>query len=54
MSIGDKRKLLAGRLRLFTVDEVIAPFKASINHVGGIALPYFAFSVHHFRLQMKR
>lgn len=26
----------------FTVDEVVTPFKASINHVGAVALPYFA------------
>lgn len=26
----------------FTVDEIIAPFKASAKHVGAIALPYFA------------
>lgn len=26
----------------FTVEEVVTPFKASINHVGAIALPYFA------------
>jgi putative NADPH-quinone reductase len=26
----------------FTVDEILAPFQASANHVGAIALPYFS------------
>lgn len=43
MSIGDKKENYSPEGSVsFTVDEVIAPFKASINHVGGIALPYFA------------
>lgn len=43
MSIGDKKENYTPEGSVsFTVDEVIAPFKASINHVGGIALPYFA------------
>jgi putative NADPH-quinone reductase len=43
MSIGDKREnyLPAGSVS-FTVDEVIAPFKASAIHVGATALPHFA------------
>ncbi|NOU81211.1 flavodoxin family protein [Paenibacillus sp. LMG 31459] len=43
MSIGDKQEnyLPAGSVA-FTVDEVIAPFKASARHVGAIALPNFA------------
>lgn len=43
MSIGDKKGsyLPAGSVS-FTVDEVIIPFKASVKHVGAIALPYFA------------
>lgn len=27
----------------FTVEQLIAPFKASLHHVGAIELPYFAF-----------
>lgn len=43
MSIGDKKEnySTAGSIS-FTVDEVITPFKASMIHVGAIALPYFA------------
>ncbi|MEC0169137.1 NAD(P)H-dependent oxidoreductase [Paenibacillus graminis] len=43
MSIGDKQEnyLLEGSVS-FTMDEVIAPFKASARHVGAVALPYFA------------
>ncbi len=43
MSIGDKKEnyLPEGSIS-FTVDEVIAPFKASTRHVGAVALPYFA------------
>ncbi|MNI83587.1 General stress protein 14 [compost metagenome] len=43
MSIGDKKEnyLPEGSVS-FTVDEVIAPFKASAIHVGATALPYFA------------
>ncbi len=43
MSIGDKKEnyLPTGSVS-FTVDEVIAPFKASAVHVGAITLPYFA------------
>lgn len=43
MSIGDKKEnyLSTGSVS-FTVDEVIAPFKASAVHVGAIPLPYFA------------
>ncbi|WP_145323494.1 NAD(P)H-dependent oxidoreductase [Paenibacillus xylanexedens] len=43
MSIGDKKvNYTRDGSVSFTVDEVIAPFKASINHVGAVALPYFA------------
>ncbi|MCG7383121.1 NAD(P)H-dependent oxidoreductase [Paenibacillus sp. ACRRY] len=43
MSIGDKKENYTPEGSVsFTVDEVIAPFKASIKHVGAIALPYFA------------
>lgn len=43
MSIGDKKEnyLPAGSVS-FTVDEVLAPFKASAIHVGATALPHFA------------
>ncbi|WP_310830000.1 NAD(P)H-dependent oxidoreductase [Paenibacillus pedocola] len=43
MSIGDKKEnyLPVGSVS-FTVDEVIAPFKASAIHVGATALPHFA------------
>ncbi|NEN87003.1 NAD(P)H-dependent oxidoreductase [Paenibacillus elgii] len=43
MSIGDKKEnYLPEGSSSFTVDEVIAPFKASTGHVGAMALPYFA------------
>lgn len=43
MSIGDKKENYSPTGAIgFTVDEVITPFKASIIHVGAIALPYFA------------
>ncbi|MNN84614.1 General stress protein 14 [compost metagenome] len=43
MSIGDKEENYSpGGSVSFTVDEVIAPFKASMNHVGAVVLPYFA------------
>ncbi|WP_340395014.1 NAD(P)H-dependent oxidoreductase [Paenibacillus sp. FSL E2-0177] len=43
LSIGDKKENYqpAGSVS-FTVDQVIAPFKASAKHVGAEALPYFA------------
>ncbi|WP_028544383.1 NAD(P)H-dependent oxidoreductase [Paenibacillus taiwanensis] len=43
ISIGDKKEnyMPEGSVS-FTVDEVIAPFKASTRHVGALALPYFA------------
>lgn len=43
MTIGDKKEnyLPTGSVS-FTIDEVIAPFKASAVHVGATALPYFA------------
>ena len=43
LSIGDKKEnyLPTGSVS-FTVDEVITPFKASVNNIGAIALPYFA------------
>lgn len=43
MSIGDKKENYhpTGSVS-FTVDEVIAPFKASAIHVGATTLPYFA------------
>ncbi len=43
VSIGDKKENYrpAGSVS-FTVDEVIAPFKASAIHVGATVLPYFA------------
>ena len=43
MSIGDKKANYspAGSVA-FTVDEVITPFKATVVHVGALALPYFA------------
>lgn len=41
MSIGDKKQNYTPEGSVsFTVDEVIAPFKASATHVGAIALPY--------------
>lgn len=44
LSIGDKKKNYthAGAIG-FTVDELLAPFKASATHVGAVMLPYFAF-----------
>lgn len=43
MSIGDKKENYSPTGSIsFTVDEVIAPFKASAVHVGAITLPYFA------------
>ncbi|MGF9698646.1 NAD(P)H-dependent oxidoreductase [Paenibacillus sp. MABNR03] len=43
LSIGDKKENYTTEGSVsFSVDEVIAPFKASINHVGAIALLYFA------------
>ena len=43
LSIGDKKDnyLPTGSVS-FTVDEVITPFKASLKHVGAIAIPYFS------------
>ncbi|WP_196600830.1 NAD(P)H-dependent oxidoreductase [Pectinatus frisingensis] len=43
ISIGDKKEnyLPTGSVS-FTINELIAPFKASVKHVGGIVLPYFA------------
>lgn len=43
ISIGDKRTnyLPSGGVS-FTVDEILAPFKASLRHVGAIELPFFA------------
>ncbi len=43
MTIGDKQENYspAGSVS-FTVDEMIAPFKASMIHVGAELLPYFA------------
>lgn len=43
MSIGDKQEnySAAGSVS-YTVDEMTAPFKASMRHVGAIALPYYA------------
>jgi len=43
LSIGDKKENYQHEGSVsFTVDEVIAPFKASAKHVGAEALPYFA------------
>lgn len=43
ISIGDKKENYQPEGSVsFTVDEVIAPFKASAKHVGAEALPYFA------------
>ncbi|MEO2206688.1 NAD(P)H-dependent oxidoreductase [Paenibacillus pabuli] len=43
MSIGDKKGNYTREGSVsFSVDEVITPFIASINHVGAVALPYFA------------
>ncbi|WP_025719628.1 NAD(P)H-dependent oxidoreductase [Paenibacillus polymyxa] len=43
MSIGDKKENYSPTGSVsFTVDEVVAPFKASAVHVGAITLPYFA------------
>ncbi|MNC26357.1 General stress protein 14 [compost metagenome] len=43
LSIGDKKENYQPEGSVsFTVDEVIAPFKASAKHVGAEALPYFA------------
>ncbi|MET3209187.1 UNVERIFIED_CONTAM: putative NADPH-quinone reductase [Paenibacillus sp. PvR008] len=43
MSIGDKKENYSPTGSVsFTVDEVIAPFKASAVHVGAIVLPYFS------------
>ena len=43
LSIGDKKTSYthSGPIK-FTVDELMAPFKATATHVGAIALPYFA------------
>lgn len=43
MSIGDKKMnyMPSGSVS-YTVDELITPFKASLRHVGAVALPYFA------------
>jgi putative NADPH-quinone reductase len=43
MSIGDKKENYSKSGCIsFTVDEILAPFKASANHVGAVALPYFS------------
>lgn len=43
LSIGDKEENYRPEGSVsFTVDEVIAPFKASAKHVGASVLPYFA------------
>lgn len=43
MSIGDKKENYTKEGSItFTVDEILAPFKASANHVGAVALPYFS------------
>lgn len=43
ISIGDKKENYTREGSIsFTLDEVVTPFKASINHVGAVALPYFA------------
>lgn len=43
MSIGDKKENYSPTGSVsFTVEEVVAPFKASAVHVGAITLPYFA------------
>ncbi|NGZ77053.1 NAD(P)H-dependent oxidoreductase [Saccharibacillus alkalitolerans] len=43
ISIGDKRlNYLPEGGVAYTVDEILAPFKASLRHVGAIELPYFA------------
>ncbi|MEJ8303363.1 NAD(P)H-dependent oxidoreductase [Saccharibacillus sacchari] len=43
ISIGDKKQnyTRSGGVS-FTVDEILAPFKASLRHVGAIELPFFA------------
>lgn len=43
MSIGDKKANYSKEGPItFTVDEIIAPFKATAIHVGAISLPYFS------------
>ncbi|NRT35257.1 hypothetical protein BJV38_002157 [Clostridium beijerinckii] len=43
MSIGDKKTNYSKEGHItFTVDEIIAPFKATAIHVGAISLPYFS------------
>ncbi len=43
LSIGDKKENYQSSGPIsFTVDELIAPFKASLTHVGAQYLPYFA------------
>lgn len=43
ISCGDKKTSFSPTGSVsFTVDEIIAPLKASIKHVGATALPYFA------------
>lgn len=43
ISIGDKRlNYSPGGGVSFTVDEILAPFKASLRHVGAVELPGFA------------
>lgn len=43
MSIGDKEENYSHTGSVgFSVDEVITPFKATVAHIGAIALPYFS------------
>ncbi len=43
MTIGDKQENYGkGRPVGFSVEELIAPFQASVNHVGVTALPHYA------------
>lgn len=44
MSIGNHEiNYLPGGSVQFTVEQILAPFKASLHHVGAIELPHFSF-----------
>ncbi|MBB6020339.1 putative NADPH-quinone reductase [Paenibacillus sp. JGP012] len=50
ISIGDKEGNYATTMSVgFSVEELVAPFKASMNHVGVMALPHYAVFGASFR-----
>ena len=54
MSIGDKKENYSHTGSIgATVDEVISPFKATVNHVGGITLPYFSVFRASFQISIE-